>query len=101
MGEILTMSNPTTPCGGWRDWPRSPPFGRPFASLRGAPYGVARLRRWVALPPFAAIMDAPQTGTDASRARSRFVQQIPHAESAAKWPPIQERGQPIPPTPAL
>ena len=29
MGEILTMSNPTTPCGGWRDWPS-------FAALRSA-----------------------------------------------------------------
>lgn len=39
------MSNPTIPFGSGGIGPRSPPFGRPYATLRGVSYGAAWLRQ--------------------------------------------------------
>ena len=42
---------PPPPAGDGGIGLRSPPFGRPFAALRGVPYGAARLRRSVLVSP--------------------------------------------------
>lgn len=39
------MSNPTIPFGSGGIGPCSPPFGRPYAALRGVSYGAAWLRQ--------------------------------------------------------